>query len=546
MGKVNLKGKNRSEKGADFKRRSANLGHGKHKHLSHTVIDLQTATLKMPRQMKFENVPVERTGTTTEQFEEVLLLCHGENERKIISGLSRLNSMLPKATDFIAKRLSEIFAAILHHLRHPMPKVRELAHSIVHWLFTRQSQGCVPFLSVFIRHVGAAASSPSAIIKDQGVFLLDRISTLPNLQPVPILLELLPEVCHFSVTSDILISFMRCIAKVLKKFLHNKSSEKMTQYAGFHFPRLFPSTTATFSVRYRPQCVLGISEMENLNRLVNVLKDSLNLIIGRSDGMAALSSLLLTIRGLDPYIELSTFINFASKRFPDEKATRSENVQIAKLLVIEPQCHPEIRDFLREIEISSDILPLAAAVGAIDENHVSGISECVAELCCTVVSEAAGSTIAKLVLNELRSQQRVTKRVLRLLISLKKPEDFQENFLPLFQEQLMTCTSGVRELLLVLIGSCAPLKRGFLKELALFLVDESVSEDLCVEVVRAVGNTNGITDDSCLMSFLMTVGSRRIGVREEMKRELKRLELLVDDSSRELFARLDLTLWKLV
>jgi hypothetical protein len=46
-----------------------------------------------------------------------------------------------------------------------------------------------------------------------------------------------------------------------------------------------------------------------------------------------------------------------------------------------------------------------------------------------------------------------------------------------------------------------------------------------------------------LISFLMTIGARRLSMRSFAERQLKRMRLLVNPISRELFGRLSLDAW---
>jgi hypothetical protein len=70
-----------------------------------------------------------------------------------------------------------------------------------------------------------------------------------------------------------------------------------------------------------------------------------------------------------------------------------------------------------------------------------------------------------------------------------------------------------------------------------------MDDDIAAKCVEAVTMTIGVSDDSCLISFLMTIGARRLSMRSFAKRQLKRMELLVDPISRKLFGRLNLDAW---
>ena len=548
MGKVNLNKKNKSEKDAVFKKRKAALGRGKHQHLSHTKIDLETATLRVPTQNKIEHVDRESHGPTIQQLQDLITLCHSDNEKKVKNGLSGLISFLPRCQELFLPKISEVLAATLHHLRHPMPQIRECAQNLISWIFGRYANQCSPFIPVFIRHIGAAVSSQSHIIKLQSAFLLDKVALLPNLQPLPSIFQLFPLMINASANADEFSNYTKTITKVLVRFNVKDSSNDIHDFKEFIFPKLFQENNATYSQRFRQQCILGNSEMNSIQELLKALVNCFNLISGDSESVAVsdLCKLLHTLYGLQSDIDLSTFFEFISSHFPYEEGTIKTNVIIAKFLSLDKKYYPKITEFLESVQPSSDNIVLFATVG----NFVSDIpdfAECVPELCTANISDEAAPAVADSILMSILHEEKITKRSIRALISLKKGEDFQNHLIEVLKARLLTCSTSVRNLFLTLISSSAPLNRGFLKEFSIFISnEEKVDIDLCKMCIDSVVITNFNTDYTNLLCFLMTVGSRRASIRDHAQRHISRLRILSDEVSRPLFDRLDLRRWVIV
>lgn len=545
---VNLNKKNKSEKGADFKRRKAALGRGKYRHASHTKIDLRTATLKVPTQQKFENVETEQAGPTQQQLQDILLLCHSENEKKVQSGLSALFSVLSKSSDLFLENVSPILAATLHHLRNGDARVREIVQNIVSWIFGRHALACVPFISVFVRHVGATVSSPAPTIRLQSAFILDKIAMLPNLQPLPALFEVFPTMIRGANNASAFSLFAQAITRVLKRFVHKQGDGKFHDFRSFEFPSLFPEGSTTFSHRFQPQCLLGADETESIEELTKALELAFPLINGDSQGpaVADLCSLLMVLIELQPSLDLSVFVQFASERFPYEEAPIQKNVAIARFLVTSEKTHDAVREFLRTIDLTPDTVVLFASLQKIDLSSVPSISECLQELCDAQICDEAAPAVADAFLSHIMTAEKVTKRTLRALISFKKPADFQEKLLPVLTARLQSVAPAVAELFLRLVTSCAPLSRPFLRGFALFISSNEVSDTLKRSCIDAVVITNTTTDASCLLSFIMTIGTRCPDLRDYLRIQITRLSRLADSSSLPLFARLDVEHWAIV
>jgi hypothetical protein len=138
MPKVNLN-KKTTNPSADFKRRKANLGRGKQRHLSHTRIDLQTAPLKVPVQHRIESASTDPIPFV-QQLQDLLLWCHSDNPRCVQAGLAALHTLLPKTPDLFPNNASAILAAVLHHMRPLEQKIRLEAQKLVTWFFSRHSK----------------------------------------------------------------------------------------------------------------------------------------------------------------------------------------------------------------------------------------------------------------------------------------------------------------------------------------------------------------------------------------------------------------------
>lgn len=545
MGKVNLNKKNKSEKDADFKRRKSNLGQGKHKHLSHTKIDLQSVALRVPTQQKFENVEVQQQQPNIQQLKDLILLCHSENDKKILSGLSGLLSFLPKSGDLFLPKISEVLASVLHLLRHAEGEIRESAQNVITWILSRYPNQCSPFIPVFVRHISAQASSPSMIIKKQSSFLLEKIVLLPNLQPIPSLFELFPLMIRYSNDVDTFIIFTKVITKVLKRFAQTKDYNIYNSYDSFTFPRLFPENNSTYAIRFRPQCLLDSSAIENLVLLLDNYKEHFELISGddMAEPVSCLCGLLIVINQLNSNIDLEPFLNFADNHFPYVSGSIKQNVIIAKFLLELQSAHDKIKEFLSSIKPSVENLVLFSSLSGCDFN-IPSFSEAIPEICNSKISEEAAPGIADALVNSILTEPKTTKRTLRVLISLKKSNSFQDKLITVLKSKLLESTPSITNLLIILVSSCAPLSRGFLKQFAEFIQD--IPEQIFHESVEAVTLTNDKTDESAIISFLMTLGTKRPTERDYLKRQIKRLEILSDEESRHLYSRLNLTDWTII
>jgi hypothetical protein len=545
MGKVSLTKKNKSDRGADFKRRKSNLGHGKHKQLSHTKIDLRTAPLKIPTQSKFENVESEPAGPNLSQLQDLILLCHSDNGRKVLQGLTALASFLPKSSDLFVQNASPILSATLHHLRDADAKIQEAARTLVQWIFSRHAQSCVPFISVFVRHVSAAIASPAPAAKLQSAFLLDRIGTLPNLLPIPSLFETFPIMIRSATTVPLFGAFAQAITRLLKRFVKKAESAAYSDCFVFQFPRLFPPHSTACSHRFQPHCLLGADEIEAVDSLMQALEGALPLLEGESQGAAVadLCALLLVLYRLQPSLSLAPFLTFVGDRFPYEELSIPKNVVIAKFLLNDRGAHDAIRRFLCDVEVSAETIVLFATLGGFEDLEIPAITEAVQELCEAQIADSAAPAIANALLDHVRTAPKPTKRCLRALISLRKGGAFLDRLFEVLTIRLAAASPAQADLLLALLSSCAPLPRDFLRNWALFLVSDEVEEGLCKRGVEAVAVTSGSTDDSCLISFLMTIGARRPLLRDFARVQIRRLELLANPDARPLFHRLDLDAW---
>ena len=294
------------------------------------------------------------------------------------------------------------------------------------------------------------------------------------------------------------------------------------------FPHLFPEGSTTFSHRFQPQCLLGADETESICDLAKSLEEAFPLINGDSQGpaVADLCSLLMVLTELQPSLDVSVFLQFISERFPYEEAPLAKNVTIAKFLVKDERSHDAVREFLGTIDLTPETVVLFASLKNIDLSSVPSIAECLQELCDAQICDEAAPAIADAFLSHIMTAEKVTKRTLRALISFKKPSDFQEKLLPVLTARLPTATPAVVELFLVLVTSCAPLSRQFLRGLALFIASQESEDALRLSCIESVAVTNGATDTSCLLSFM--------------------LRRLSDTDSAHLFARLDLDKWELL
>lgn len=551
MGRVNLNKKNKSEKDATFKKKKV-LGKGKHQHLSHTKIDLQTKTLKVPTQYKFENVEKEPQGPTMQQMLDLITLCHSENEKKVRNALVSFLSFLPRAPDLFLQKIREVLSATLHHLRSPDPKIREAAQNLISWIFGRYAKQCSPFIPVFIRHIGASVASMSSVIKKQSAFLLDKVSTLPNLQPIPSLFELFPLMISSSTNSSDFSLFSTTITKVLSKFSDKSEASKIFHsFSEFQFPQLFPDGTATYAQRFSSKCALESSEIESIQKLIDSLQNSFKLISGESDSVAVadLCSLLIAINNLQLEVDFEPFYEFVGERFPYEEGSTKTNVNISKFLILNEQFHPKIKEFLSTIPPTVDNIVLFATIGDFSAEiaEFPDLSSCIPELCKAKISDEAAPYVSDMILQSITNEEKITKRSIRALISIQnKKEDFQEKLMQCLINKLIDSSEAVVELFMNLISSCAPLCRPFLKDFSIFISDESaINEELCKKCVYSVFITNSSTDCVALLCFLMTVGKRRITMREFCKNRILQLRILADSDSKEFFSHIDLDDWSI-
>lgn len=552
MGKVNLNKKNKSEKDATFKKKKV-LGKGKHQHLSHTKIDLETATLKVPTQSRYENVEKEPQGPTMQQMLDLITLCHSDNEKKVKNALDSFLSFLPRAPDLFLQKISEVLAATLHHLRSPDPKIRESAKKLISWIFGRYARQCSPFIPVFIRHIGAIVANSSPIIKMQSAFLLEKISTLPNLQPLPSLFELFPKMVSYSTTPNDFSQFSKIITQILSKFSEKTSSnQNYHSFEDFQFPQLFPDNSVTFAQRFTSKCAFESSEIESIQNLVDSLQHSFQLISGESDSLAVsdLCGLLLAINNLQLDINFDPFFEFVGSKFPYEEGSTKSNVNISKFLIHNKSFHPKIKEFLSSIPTSIDNIVLFATIGDFSSEiaQFPELSSCIPELCKASISDEAAPFVADAILQSIITEETITKRSIRALISIsKKNDDFQQKLIQCLISRLPSSSLAIADLFLILISSSAPLNRQFLKDFSIFISNDSeIDEELCKKCVDSVAITNTSTDCVALLCFLMTVGSRRVSMRQFCKNHISRLHILADNDSKPFFSHLDLDNWAIL
>jgi hypothetical protein len=548
MGKVNLTKKNKSEKGAAFHRRKAALGQGKHKQQSHTKIDLVTAPLKVPIQSKIENVESEPPGPTLAQLQDILLLCHSENDTKVLRALSSLVTFIRKSPDLCDQNMSAILSITLDRLRHPDPKIQQAARALIERIFNRHALRCAPFISVFVRHVIAAVASPLLTVRLQGNFLLDQIALLPNLQPIPSLFEVFPSMIRSATTPSLFSVFAQSITKLLKRFVRKAETGVCSDWRQFEFPRLFGVNSATLWPRFQLRCLLGTEESAAVSLLLQELRESLKILEGESQGSAVadLCALLTVLSRLETTLVLDGFFGFVVDRFPYDSLSMEKNIVIAKFLLMDESSYEAIRGFLRNVCVSAESLVLFTTLGGFELTEIPAVADAIQELCGSAIADSEGPAIAEALLKHVKEDPKPTKRCLRVLISLRKGSDFQDHLFEVLAARLLSVPPGQVDLLLALVSSSAPLDRGFLRNWALFIASDEVEEALAKRAIEAATITNGTTDDSRLISFLMTIGARRPLLRHFLRDQLSRIQRLTIPEALPLFDRLDLDAWILI
>ena len=259
---------------------------------------------------------------------------------------------------------------------------------------------------------------------------------------------------------------------------------------------------------------------------------------------------MIAIYGLQLDVDFDPFFQFVGEKFPYEEGSTKANVNIAKFLILNDFSHPKIKEFLSTIPTSIDNIVLFATIGDFSAQvaEFPELSSCIPELCKANISDDVAPYVSDIILQSISTDEKITKRSIRALISIQnKSEDFQQKLIQCLMSRLPDCTSAIADLFMILISSCAPLIRPFLKDFSIFISDDSaIDEDLCKKCIDSVAITNTSTDCVALLSFLMTVGSHRITMREYCKNHILRLKILTDSETKSFFSHVDLDNWCII
>ena len=565
MGKVNLN-KSSKPKNTDFKRRKAALGRGKHQHLSHTKIDMKTAKIKVLSQSRFENTEVVVEGPTLEQMNSLINMSHSDNEKKVLQGIQGLNSILPKAPPLFIQNTNTILSAVMCQIRHPNADVRNAAQNLISYLFNNYSEICVPLVSTFVRHVSATAVSTSIVSKQQAAMLLDKIGSLQHLQPIPVIFALFPQLVKVSTTPQIFSQFTKPIVKILQRFSQKSNDIKSEQLQGVNFPRVFSTDAKIFSKRFSPRCTLTSDEIWSIDQLMQETVNILPRIKGDEGYNATVDmvSLVLAVKELQPLVDVSPFIAFVNEcGWPFEKCNVKKNLACARLLAYDEKCFDSIREFLSEVD---DMGILAAIVGGnTDPNSLDKVNPM--ELCSISIKTDMQPAAALRLANAYITEEHPSKRYLRKLIELKKPEKFQDVLAELLEKKLIRIiekpvkteekeqkepkegeeeeelseetTKQILEsekerdrqgLIISLVSACAPLEADFLKKVMELLVKKVDGEDVYYvpepvarSLMQAIALTR-TTPTKHILSFILSLVKRRTELVDAAKRNIEYLK----------------------
>jgi len=548
MGKVNLNKASKSDKNADFKQRKSFLGRGKHQHMSHTKIDLQTAKIKVPTQYKFENTEVEVSGPTYQQLVDLISMCHSETDKKVLNGITGIQSIISKDSDLFIHNSSAVLAAILVHLRNGEQQIREAAQNLVSYLFSRHSAACSPFIPVLVRHIHAIICHPSNLIKSQASMLLEKISQLPNLVPSPPLFSVFQMFFKSISNSAQFCQFSKSIIKVLSRFTGKSKDCLSVHYKSFCFPKLFPTGSATFNKRFTRVSVLGSDELDALDQLCNALLDCLPFIKGdnQKELVPDFSKLLLVVLDLNPHIDISLFVSAFEEIWPIEDAPIKKNLIVARVLAFNENNHGKIREYFADIKLTNEAISLFASVGSEALKGLEALrldDSTVSELCSVKISRSSAPIISISMIDYIAQTEKPTKRAIKTLIGIQKGNGFQEKLLIAMQNKLSTSSESFFDLYIELISSCAPHTKEFLKGFSLLISSDDFPNDRATQCLECIELTHMKADLAVILSFFLSVGNRKPSLKEFCRSLLLQIERSTNIENKHMFNKINLESW---
>ena len=585
MGKVNLN-KSSKPKNTDFKRRKAALGRGKHQHLSHTKIDMKTMQIKVLSQSRFENTEVIVEGPTVEQMNNLINMSHSDNQKKILEGLKGLSSILSKAPNLFVQNTNSILGTALSQIRNSDENVRNQAQNLISYLFNNFPDLILPLLSTIIRHILTSAVSQSQISKVQASLLLEKVASLPHLQPTPILFGLFPRLIEVSTTPRMFSTFTKPIVKILNQFAQ-RSNESLTENIDkINFPRLFPTDAKTFSKRFTSKSALTTDEITSLDQMLQNIIKILPKIKGDEGQQATIDmcTLVLSIKSLLITADIQPFIDFVvSSGWPFDKIQNKKNLICAKLIAYDEKHHELVREFIEETPSSGCLI---ATVGGIPrDDALDGVDY--NELCETTIREDMQPSVCSKLAHFYLTEEHPPKKILTKMIHLKKPDDFQTILAELLETKLVRTVQipnqkekeeddhkeeeeiseatyerivksdkerQRQELLINLTASCEPFCKEFLQRITELIrkkveSDDSVyyiPTDLASSLIKAIAMTRK-TETNFLISFLMSCAISREDIRPTAKICIEYLKGYArDEKEANLFNKIDTNEWKII
>ena len=579
MGKVNLN-KSSKPKNTDFKRRKAALGRGKYHHASHTKIEMKTMKIKVLSQSRFENTEVVVDGPTAEQMYNLVNMSHSDNPKKILQGLQGLNSILPKAPNLFIQNTNSIIGTALTQIRCSEETVRNSAQNLISYLFNNFPDIILPLLSTIVRHVLTAAVAQSQISKQQACLLLEKVSSLPHLQPTPILFSLFPRLIDVSTTPKIFSMFTKPIVKILNQFSQRSTELLPENLQKLNFPHLFSFNAKTFSKRFSSKSVLTADEIQSLDQMLQNIIKILPKIKGDEGNQATVDMclLVLSVKSLQPTFDVLPFIDFVvSSGWPFEKTSNQKNLICAKLIAYDETRHDIVREFIEDTPSSGCLIATVGGEPRPDALENVDINE----LCDTTIRDDMQPNVCQKLAKYYLTADHPPKKILTKMIHLRKPDDFQNTLAEIVETKLIRTIQVQttetqenkeeeelseeaierivksekerqrQELMIALVASCEPLNKEFMQRMTALIakkIDENfyVPTELAISLFKAIVMTRK-SETKFLLSFLMSCANKREDIRKTAKICFEFLKGYArDEKEAKLFTKIDTEKWELL
>ncbi|EAY07451.1 hypothetical protein TVAG_499370 [Trichomonas vaginalis G3] len=436
MPKVNLN-KSSKRKEGDFKRRKSTLGRGKHQHLSHTKIDFRTAKIKLLRDARFENTEVVSEGPTIEQLNNLLNMANHDTEKKIIQGFSGIQNIITKSPGLFVQNSGTIISAIMRKFNSSSEEVRKSTQNLLQTIFNRFNDIMLPSVPIICRYIAVFSVANSEISKNLSALLLEKVSTLHNLQPIYPLFQIFPQLIKSSPNPKVFIQMIKPMTKIIHIFGSKKKYLPSDYPQPLNFPMLFTRDNATFSKRFSSSCILTqdiLATIEDLiTELINILPK-----IQYDEGHGALIEIcrfLTELNLLNHIDQIKPFVDFViACGWPFEKVSAQRNTIVAEFLAIDPEQIDNVRSFLKDYPGSGTLLAIVG--GEPTSNCLDDVDPL--SLCNIKISREMQPIAFTQLINYYINEEHPSKKVLSKLIEIEnKPENYQTDLFNLIEKKLV-------------------------------------------------------------------------------------------------------------